>query len=146
MGQDGNKMEKALEKKLVKEALEARKRSYAPYSHYQVGAALLTWEGRIYQGGNVENASYGACCCAERNAIFRAVNEGERKFLAIAVAGGMEGEAPREYAFPCGICRQVMKEFADEDFLILVAKSEDDYKSYSLGELLPYGFGGSSII
>ena len=88
------------DEELVKAALEARAMAYVPYSHYAVGAALLTEEGEIFQGGNIENASYGAANCAERTAIFRAVSQGRRKFSAIAVAGGMEGCAPEEYAYP----------------------------------------------
>ena len=130
---------------LIQAALEAREMAYVPYSHYTVGAALLTAEGETYQGGNIENASYGATNCAERTAIFKAVSEGRRSFLAIAIAGGMEGKEPVDYAYPCGICRQVMKEFAGEDFRIIVAKSAADYKVYTLEELLPHGFGGSSI-
>lgn len=132
-------------KNLVVAALKARNMAYAPYSHYHVGAALLTRNGKIFQGGNIENASYGATNCAERTAIFKAVSEGERHFKAIAIAGGLEGEEPKDYAFPCGICRQVMQEFAGSDFQIIVVKSIDDTKVYTLGELLPAGFGGASI-
>ena len=128
---------------LIQAALEAREMAYVPYSHYTVGAALLTAEGETYQGGNIENASYGATNCAERTAIFKAVSEGRRSFLAIAIAGGMEGKEP--VAYPCGICRQVMQEFAGEDFRIIVARSVSDYKIYRLEELLPHGFGGGSI-
>lgn len=130
---------------LIEAALSARKMAYAPYSHYTVGAALLTAEGDIYQGGNIENASYGASNCAERTAFFKAVSDGRRKFRAIAVAGGMEGRDPVDYAYPCGICRQVMQEFAGSDFVVIAAKSPVDYKVYRLEELLPYGFGGESI-
>lgn len=130
---------------LVQAALDARKTAYAPYSGYAVGAALLTREGDICTGGNIENASYGASNCAERTAIFKAVSQGRRDFLAIAIAGGMEGENPACYAYPCGICRQVMAEFAGEDFRIIVARSLDDYREYKLEELLPNGFGGGSI-
>ena len=130
---------------LVRTALEARGRAYTPYSHYTVGAALLTAEGDIYQGGNIENASYGATNCAERTAIFKAVSEGRRRFRAIAIAGGMEGQEPVDYAYPCGICRQVMKEFAGEDFRIIVAKSAADYKVYTLEELLPCSFGPENL-
>lgn len=130
---------------LVIAALEARDMAYAPYSHYHVGAALLTDTGKVYQGGNIENASYGATNCAERTAIFKAVSDGERRFQAIAIAGGLQESEPVDYAFPCGICRQVMKEFAGDDFQIIVAKSADDYKRYTLAELLPEGFGGDSI-
>lgn len=132
-------------KQLIRAALDARKLAYAPYSNYTVGAALLTAEGDIFQGGNIENASYGATNCAERTAIFKAVSEGRRDFSAIAIAGGMENAEPADYAYPCGICRQVMQEFAGEDFRVFVAKSITDYKEYRLRELLPYGFGGESI-
>ena len=131
------------ETELVRQALEARKQAYAPYSGYTVGAALLTVNGHRYLGGNIENASYGATNCAERTAFFKAVSEGERKFIAIAIAGGTEGEDPVEY--PCGICRQVMQEFCTDDFVIYVVKNEQDYQSYTLKELLPYGFGGDAI-
>ncbi len=130
---------------LIQAALEARKMAYAPYSHYCVGAALLTKSGEVYQGGNIENASYGATNCAERTAIFKAVSEGHRHFMAIAVAGGLAGQEPADYAYPCGICRQVLEEFADGDLVVLVAKDKEDYREYKLDELLPCGFGGGSI-
>lgn len=130
---------------LIKKALEARKNAYVPYSGYQVGAALLTEDDKIYCGCNVENASYGATNCAERTAFFKAVSEGERKFKAIAIAGGLLDKPITDYAWPCGICRQVMQEFCGSDFQIIVVKNEDDYKVMSLTELLPHGFGGDSI-
>ncbi|MCM1191102.1 MAG: cytidine deaminase [Butyrivibrio sp.] len=130
---------------LVQAALEARENAYVPYSHYAVGAALLTQEGEIFSGCNIENASYGATNCAERTAFFRAVSQGKRGFLAIAVAGGMEGKEPVDYAYPCGICRQVMREFCRDDFKIIVAKSVEDFQEYRLEEILPFGFGGESI-
>ncbi len=130
---------------LVKAALDARKMAYAPYSHYLVGAALLTWENKIYQGGNIENASYGATNCAERTAFFKAVSDGARSFRAIAIAGGLENEKPEDYAYPCGICRQVMREFCGDEFCIIVVKSLEKYKIFTLAEILPYGFGGESI-
>lgn len=130
---------------LIKSALEARKKAYAPYSHYQVGAALLTNELRIYTGCNIENAAYSPGICAERTAIAKAVSEGWRKWKAIAVVGSSKGEVT-QYAFPCGICRQVMREFADpESFLIIVAKSVTEYKVYSLSQLLPEGFGPENL-
>lgn len=139
-------MEKeSMYRELAQAALEARQMAYVPYSHYAVGAALLTAEGDIYKGGNIENASYGATNCAERTAIFKAVSEGRRGFLAIAVAGGMEGSQPVDYAYPCGICRQVMEEFAADDFIVIVVRSVSDYRVHSLVELLPHGFGGGSI-
>ena len=130
---------------LIRKALEARNSAYVPYSGYQVGAALLTEDEKIYCGCNVENASYGATNCAERTAFFKAVSEGERKFKAIAIAGGLSGKPITDYAWPCGICRQVMQEFCGPDFKIIVVKSVDDYKVMSLAELLPHGFGGDSI-
>lgn len=130
---------------LIEKALAAREMSYVPYSHYRVGAALLTSDGNIYQGGNIENASYGASNCAERTAFFKAVSEGKRRFTAIAIAGGMEGQEPEDYAFPCGICRQVMKEFCGDAFQVIVVKNLKDYQIFTLAELLPHGFGGETI-
>ena len=100
--------------KLVEQALEARNRSYAPYSHFMVGAALLTNDGKVYQGCNIENASFSPTVCAERTAFFKAISEGDREFVKIAVVGSPEGEVDR-YAAPCGVCRQVMTEFCDPE-------------------------------
>lgn len=138
-------MDKESIERLAASALEARAAAYAPYSHYHVGAALMTGDGKVYQGCNIENASYGAACCAERTAFFNAVSAGERDFSAIAIAGGMEGQEPADYAYPCGICRQVMQEFCKPDFLIVVVKSPADYETYTLEQILPFGFGGESI-
>ncbi len=153
MGREGDTEEGRLHmeekidiQKLIGQALGARTKAYAPYSEYQVGAALLSAHGRVYPGCNIENASYGATVCAERVAFFRAVQEGEREFRAIAIVGGKKGEAPEGFAYPCGICRQVMKEFCKEDFMIIVAKSLDEYEVSTLGELLPHGFGGDCIV
>lgn len=131
--------------RLISSALQARDKAYAPYSHFRVGAALLTKEGKIYQGCNIENASYGATNCAERTALFKAVSEGECAFAAIAIAGGLEGEEITEYAYPCGVCRQVMREFCDPDFQVVVAMSEEEYQVMPLSALLPYCFDGSAI-
>ncbi|TCL55706.1 cytidine deaminase [Kineothrix alysoides] len=137
---------------LIKEALEARKMAYVPYSHFMVGAALLTKEGRIYRGCNIENAAYGPTNCAERTAFFKAVSEGERAFAAIAIVGAPEGNpSAREeitgYAAPCGVCRQVMAEFCrPDDFEIIVAKSPDDYYVRMLESLLPDSFGPANLI
>lgn len=130
---------------LIEAALAGRKKAYAPYSGYHVGAALLAKSGIVYQGCNIENASYGATICAERTAFCKAVEAGEREFTSIAIVGGLEGRPPSDYAFPCGICRQVMQELGGEDFQIIVAKSTTDYRTYTLAELLPFGFGGNSI-
>ncbi len=127
---------------MIKMALEARKNSYSPYSRFQVGACLLTKEGRLYTGCNIENAAYGPTNCAERTAFFKAVSEGERDFAGIAIVGDKEGTVVDNYAFPCGVCRQVMTEFTDpETFVILVAKSEKDYLETTLAALLPNAFG-----
>lgn len=130
---------------LIEKALEARKNSYSPYSGYKVGAALETSEGNIFTGCNVENASYSVTICGERTAFFKAVSEGYRDFKRIVVVGGRE-EMPEDYAFPCGVCRQVMAEFCDSDFEIIVAKNITEYKVYSLDELLPESFGKSCVI
>ena len=121
-------------------AIDAMKKSYSPYSHFTVGAALLTKEGKIYTGANIENASYTPTVCAERNAIFTAVHEGERDFEAIAIVGGHEGDV-KGITAPCGVCRQVMSEFCSSDFkVILVTSNDGDYEETTLGELLPYTF------
>lgn len=130
-------------KELVKKALEAQKFSYSPYSSFQVGAALLTKSGKIYTGCNIENAAYSPTNCAERTAFFKAVSEGETKFEAIAIVGSTKDakENEREYCAPCGVCRQVMAEFCNiKDFKVILGKSEDDYKIYTLEEVLPLAF------
>lgn len=130
---------------LIEAALEAREHSYAPYSRFHVGAALLTSEGRVYQGCNIENASYTPTICAERNAFFKAVYEGERDFAMIAIAGSPEGPCT-DYAAPCGVCRQVMMEFCDpKAFRVIIAKSPEEYLEYRLEELLPLGFGPANL-
>lgn len=132
---------------LIREAFCARKLSYSPYSHYSVGAALLCDKG-IVKGCNIENSSYGATNCAERTAIFKAVSEGYDDFTAIAIVGGRheEEETVSDYAYPCGVCRQVMREFCNENsFLVIVAKSETEYKCFLLNELLPNSFGPDNL-
>lgn len=136
---------RSFEISLIEKAIAASRIAYAPYSHYHVGAALLTADGEIYTGCNIENASFGATNCAERTAFFKAVSEGKRCFKAIAIVGESEyGEQSNQfsdYAYPCGICRQVMQEFCKPDFEIIVAKSTEDYQKYTLAQLLPNGFG-----
>lgn len=121
-------------------ALEARNRSYVPYSHFAVGAALLTADGKVFQGCNIENASFSPTNCAERTAIFKAVSDGFREFAAIAVAGGNEGSMPEDFCPPCGVCLQVMSEFCTPEFPVYLVKSEQEVKRYRLGELLPVKF------
>ncbi len=133
-------------KELIGKAIEARRKSYSPYSHYQVGAALLCADGQIITGCNIENAAYGPSNCAERTAFFKAVSDGLRAFAAIAIVGSPEGEALTQYAYPCGVCRQVMMEFCEpEHFQVIVAKSEEDYRVMTLAELLPEGFGPDNL-
>lgn len=125
---------------LMEEALKARKAAYAPYSGFQVGAALLCADGSIYTGCNVENSSYGAACCAERTAFFKAVSEGKRSFRAIAVVGGKKDGEVLESCPPCGICRQVMREFCSSDFAVVLGRSSLDYNIYTLEQLFPLPF------
>ena len=133
-------------KNLMIIAMEARNYAYCPYSNYSVGAALLCADGRIVTGSNIENASYGISNCAERTAFFKAVSEGEKDFVAIAISGGSSGEDSDSYAYPCGVCRQVMREFCDEEkFKILVVKNEKEYEEYLLRDLLPKSFGPDNL-
>ena len=134
-------------KELVRLAIEARESSYSPYSNFRVGAALLTSGGKVYQGCNVENASYGAGICAERNAALRAVFEGEKRFAEIAVVGWHRDAKPEErgYAFPCGICRQVMMEFCDPGTFEILLGTPEKYEIYTLKEILPLGFGSANL-
>ena len=127
------------EKELCEAAVLAMSRAYAPYSGYKVGAALLTESGKVYTGCNIENASFSPTVCAERTAFFKAVSEGERKFTAIAVCGGKNGEITGAFP-PCGVCRQVMAEFCQPSFQVLVMTSADSFERYTLSELLPYAF------
>ena len=132
-------------KLLIRKALEARKMAYTPYSEYNVGAALLTADGKIYSGCNIENASYSVTNCAERTAFFKAVSEGEHDFKAIAIVGGKE-ENPTDYAWPCGVCRQVMREFCDpKTFRVITAVSEEQFVDKTLEEMLPDSFGPNNL-
>lgn len=126
-------------RELLKMAEEARKNAYVPYSKFHVGAALLTKDGKVYTGCNVECASYGATNCAERTAIFKAVSEGEREFTAIAIASDLE-----DITSPCGICRQVIAEFGIEIDVIL-GNSSEEYKVYKISELLPLSFTSEDL-
>lgn len=137
-------MNKKLE--LVKAAINARNMAYTPYSHFNVGAALLTKEGKIYKGCNIESAAYTPTCCAERTAFLKAVSEGERNFEAIAVVGGKADEEISELCPPCGVCRQVMMDFCNPDeFEIILASSESEIKVFKLKEILPLGFGPGNL-
>lgn len=127
--------------KLILEAKKAREKSYSPYSHFQVGAALLAKSGKVYHGCNIENAAYTPTNCAERTAFFKAVSEGEKEFEKIAIVGGMEGEEANEMCAPCGVCRQVMMEFCDpKEFQIVLADGKGGCEQFLLEEMLPHGF------
>lgn len=125
-------------KQLIEKAIRARELSYSPYSKFKVGSALLCSSGKIYTGCNIENVSYTPTICAERTAIFKAISEGEKEFEVVAIVGGFDEKI--DFCYPCGVCRQVLKEFVNSDFKIIVAKSLDNYKVYTMNELLPFSF------
>ena len=129
--------------KLISMAVEAMGKAYAPYSGFRVGAALLCSDGTVYTGCNIENAAYSPTNCAERTAIFKAVSEGRRDFTAIAVCGGKNGIITN-LCTPCGVCRQVLREFCKDDFPVYLAH-KDGFKALTLGDLLPYSFGEDSL-
>ena len=129
---------------LAQAALDAMEMSYSPYSKFRVGAALLTKSGKIYMGCNIESAAYSPTNCAERTALFKAVSEGEREFSAIAVAGAPLGGEP-QYCYPCGVCRQMLKEFFGDDNEVIVVKTADDFKVHKFGEILPFGLGAENL-
>lgn len=138
-------IDRELTEKMIELAIEQLKYSYTPYSHFKVGATLLTKGGKFYTGCNIENAAYTPTNCAERAAFFKAVSEGEREFQAICIVGGKDGVLT-EYAAPCGVCRQVMMEFCNpETFQIILATSKEQYEIFSLKELLPLGFGPDNL-
>lgn len=138
-------MEKAQIQSLIRQAFVARRFAYTPYSHFQVGAALLAQNGKVYTGCNIENAGYTPTNCAERTALFKAVSEGERQFSAIAIVGSMQGTVNALVTGPCGVCRQALYEFGGPALTVIMAKTEDDYIVTTLGELLPYGFGPANL-
>ena len=130
----------------MRTAIEYRKRSYSPYSGFQVGAALLSADGEIFGGCNIESASFSPTNCAERTALFKAVSEGVKEFAAIAVVGG-KAEGELEFCSPCGVCRQALVEFCDpKSFVVYLGTSEEDYKGYLLEELLPYSFTPKNVL
>ena len=137
---------KELEQKLMRTAIEYRKRSYSPYSGFQVGAALLSADGEIFGGCNIENAAFGPTNCAERTALFKAVSEGVKEFTAIAIVGG-KAEGELEFCSPCGVCRQALVEFCDsKTFVVYLGTGPEDYKGYLLEELLPYSFTPKNVL
>lgn len=125
-------------KELIRRALEAQKQAHVPYSNFHVGAAVLMEDGKVYTGCNIEIASYSPTLCAERTAIFKAISEGSKKIKTIAVVGDANP------TYPCGVCRQVIREFG-KDAKIIIANSENDYKEYTTEELLPHSFGPEDL-
>ena len=132
------------DKELIALADEARAKSYCPYSGYSVGAALLTKDGKVYTGANIENASFTPTVCAERVALFTALHAGEREFAAIAVVGGPAGKPAEKLFTPCGVCRQVLSEFCKPNMRVLIG-AENETLTTTLGELMPFGFGKESM-
>lgn len=133
-----------MKKQLIETAVKAREMAYAPYSHYKVGAALLAKSGKIYTGCNVENASFTPTNCAERTAFFKAISEGDREFEMIAIVAGKDGGELSKNCTPCGVCRQVMTEFCDKDFKIILG-TPDDFKVLTLEEIMPYSFSATEL-
>ena len=132
------------DKDLFQLAVNAMKNSYSPYSDCKVGAALLCENGKVYTGANIENAAFGPTVCAERVAVFKAVSEGERRFTKIAVVGGKNGVINGIFA-PCGVCRQVLREFCNDDFIILLGETEESFKTVTLKDLLPLSFSPENV-
>jgi homotetrameric cytidine deaminase len=138
-----NNQTKNWQAELITAAIEAQKFAYVPYSGIKVGAALLSADGAIFDGCNIENAAYSPTLCAERTAFAKAISYGQQDFQAIAVVGSSAKDAAEEldYFYPCGVCRQWLAEFCAPDFVIIVAKSPTDYLQLALAELLPHSFG-----
>ena len=133
------------EVELIRLAKDAMQHAYAPYSGFKVGAALLTADGKVYPGCNIENAAYTPSNCAERTAFFKAIYAGERDFTAIAVVGGKDGVIEDVFP-PCGVCRQVMQEFCGPDFMIYMGRADDSFVAVRLEDFLPYGFSASKYM
>ena len=144
-------LDEKMKARLIREAMSKLHNSYAPFSHYNVAAAVLTSSGKIYSGVNVESSLLSLTICAERNAIFSAVADGERRLVAVAIVGGLNAAeaddlSTFDYCTPCGLCRQLMRDFADPDELaIICAKSPQDYRQFTLAQLLPESFGPEKL-
>ena len=130
----------------IRLAAQARTRAQAPYSHFMVGAALRTADGRVFTGCNVENAAYSPTNCAERTALFKAVSEGVTSFTDIAVIGAREGQVSAGVTAPCGVCRQALYEFCGPELNVIMARTPEEYIERSLGELLPFAFGRADVL
>ena len=145
MTRDGETQTDVSDETLLEMARQAMLRSYSPYSGYPVGAALLCADGRVFQGCNIENASFGLTNCAERTALFKAVAEGVTEFTDIAVVGSRRGEVNEQITSPCGVCRQALFEFGGPELNVIMAKTPEDFIERSMDELLPFGFGPSNV-
>ena len=132
------------DKELFETAKKSMGKSYSPYSNCKVGAALLCKNGKVFTGTNIENAAFGPTVCAERVAVFKAVSEGEKEFEKIAVVGGKDGIINGIFA-PCGVCRQVLREFCEDDFIILLGETENSFKTVTLKDLLPLSFSPDNV-
>ncbi len=132
------------DKELYALAIKAMEHSYSPYSNCKVGAALLCKNGKVFTGTNIENAAFGPTVCAERVAVFKAISEGEKAFSKIAVVGGKDGTINGIFA-PCGVCRQVLREFCDDDFEFLLGETENSFQNVTLKELLPLSFSPDNV-
>lgn len=134
-------------KALIESALNAQQYSYSPYSNFCVGAAILSTDGRIFTGCNIENAAFSPTICAERTAIAKAISENAHTFTMIAVVGKKLNSSSNEIGFvtPCGVCRQVLAEFCTNDLKIILARTPNDYKVVTLGELLPQAFSPGNL-
>ena len=133
------------DQQLIRAAFDVRERAYTPYSHFKVGAALLTKSGKLFTGCNIENASFSPTICAERAALAQAVSAGEREFDTIAIVGSMEGKVNTLPTSPCGVCRQALFEFGGPGLRVILARTEEDYQCFTLGQLLPLGFGPANV-
>lgn len=130
--------------KLIESAKAAAENAYVPYSGFYVGAAVLCRNGKVYTGCNIENSAYGPTNCAERTAFFKAVSEGEREFDAIAIVGGKNLDF-KDFCSPCGVCRQVISEFCDDDFRIILGNNSNEYKEFTLSQMLPHRFSSDNL-
>lgn len=132
--------------KLISHAIKSREKAYTPYSNFKVGAAILTADGEIYGGCNIECAAYPICNCAERTALFRAIFDGHKNFKAIAIVGGKDNEDLTSYCPPCGMCRQALREFCvPSEFEVILAKNAEEFKVFTLEDLLPQSFGPDNL-
>lgn len=146
MSKSKEKVSREIIEELIAEALRARKNAYAPYSNYKVGAAVWAKNNNVYSGANIENASFPAGICAERSAMVNAISDNNLEYKAIVIVGAhAELNEPTQFAYPCGVCRQFMAEFFDQNTAVIVAKSVTEYSVYEFEEILPFSFGKNNL-